>query len=334
MINKDKKLHVGTVGIAFLILLLIVVGSVWWCISANKSVTLQGEVEATTYDISSKVTGRISSLMVKKGDKVKKGEVIAELDVPELRYKVHQAEAALKAAEAAYLEIENGTRSEQVLMAESSLKQAEVDLDLAYKTYVRYKDLYKNKAVSRQSLDERKASYDAKLKSVAIAKDNLRMLRNGSRYEDKLKGTANVNKARAALNEAESYLDEAYVKAQCDGEITDTFAEEGELVNAGYPIVEVVDMNDSYVVFNIREDLLSPLAIGKSFEVTIPAIAQKEQSVKTYYISALGDYATWRATKVRGDFDLKTFELRARFKDKIEDLRCGMSVILELSKVD
>lgn len=219
-------------------------------------------------------------------------------------------------------------------MAESSLKQAEVDLDLAYKTYVRYKDLYKNKAVSRQSLDERKASYDAKLKSVAIAKDNLKMLRNGSRYEDKLKGTANVNKARAALNEAESYLDEAYVKAQCDGEITDTFAEEGELVNAGYPIVEVVDMNDSYVVFNIREDLLSPLAIGKSFEVTIPAIAQKEQSVKTYYISALGDYATWRATKVRGDFDLKTFELRARFKDKIEDLRCGMSVILELSKVD
>lgn len=160
------------------------------------------------------------------------------------------------------------------------------------------------------------------------------MLRNGSRYEDKLKGTANVNKARATLNEAESYLDEAYVKAQCDGEITDTFAEEGELVNAGYPIVEVVDMNDSYVVFNIREDLLSPLAIGKSFEVTIPAIAQKEQSVKTYYISALGDYATWRATKVRGDFDLKTFELRARFKDKIEDLRCGMSVILELSKVD
>ncbi len=213
----------------------------------------------------------------------------------------------------------NGARSEQIAMAKASL-------DLAQKTYERLNRLHNEGVIPTQKLDEAHAKYTA-------AKENYEMLLNGTRVEDKISASANVEKAKGANNEVNSYLKENKIISPINGVITEVTVEEGELVGAGYPIVTVIDDNDCWVTFNLREDLLTKIKNNTEFNVNIPAIGKKPIKVRVNYISALGNFATWRATKAKGDFDMKTFEVRAVPLEKVENLRAGMSAIFDWKKI-
>lgn len=306
-------------------LIFIIIGSIlllWGGIYAFKqanSLILQGEIEVKTVDLASKVTGRVKSIYIKKGDRVNKGDILIELDTPEVDAKAQQANAALILAMAQQEKAYNGARSEQIAMAKASL-------DLAQKTYNRLNRLHDEGVIPTQKLDEAHAKYTA-------AKENYDMLIKGTRVEDKISASANVEKAKGANNEVNSYLKENKIVSPIDGTITEITVEEAELVGAGYPIVTVVDDNDCWVTFNLREDLLTKIKNGTEFNVTIPAISKKSLKVKVNYISVLGNFATWRATKAKGDFDMKTFEVRAVPVEPVKDLRAGMSVIFDWKKL-
>ena len=299
----------------------------------NNEMIIQGEVDTKTVDLSSKITGRVMKIHVKKGDTVKAGQVLITLDIPDISAKSEQSNAALEMAEAQRLEVNNGSRIEQKEMALNSLRQAQANLELAQKTYKRMNKLNKEGVIANQKLDEVSAQYKSAQKAVDVANANWQMYATGSRYEDKLSAAANVKRARGALKEVNSYINESQIKSPISGQVTDIPVEEGELVGAGYPIISVVDIFDNWVVFNLREDLLAKIRMGSVFDVKIPAIDNKPIKVKVNYISAMGNFATWRATKIRGDFDLKTFEVRAVPVNKIEDLRAGMTAIVDWNKV-
>ena len=284
----------------------------------TNTLILQGEVEVKSVDLSSKVTGRVQKINIKKGDKVKKGDILLVLDTPEIQAKAEQTEATLALAMAQQEKASNGARVEQRQMA---LNQ----LNLAKKTYDRINRLHKEGVVPTQKLDEAYAQYKS-------AQDAYNMTAS-ARYEDKLSANANVQRARGAISEVSSYLKENSIVAPIDGEITELTVDEGELVGAGYPIVTVADNTDAWVTFNMREDLLSKIKMNKELTVIIPALSNQKLKVKVNYISVLGNFATCRATKAKGDFDMKTFEVRAVPLEPNTDLRAGMSAIMDWKKI-
>ncbi len=280
---------------------------------------LQGEVDTKTVDLSSKVVGRVLKINVQKGDSVKKGDVLIELDTPEINAKAEQADAMLALAMAQQAKVNNGTREEQIGMAKANF-------DVAKKTYDRMNRLHKEGVIPTQKLDEATAKYQA-------AKEQYTMLVNGAQNEDKLSAAANVKRARGANAEVSSYLKENKIVAPIDGIVTEITVEEGELVGAGSPIVTIVDNSDCWVTFNLREDLLSKVKNGTELDVNIPAVGDKPVKVKVNYISVMGNFANWRATKAKGEFDMKTFEVRAIPIEPQNDLRAGMSATFDWKKL-
>ncbi|MBQ3311964.1 efflux RND transporter periplasmic adaptor subunit [bacterium] len=304
--------------IFFLALILAVFGCIYSFIKTN-SLILQGEVDVKTVDLSSKIAGRVKRINYQKGDRVKKGDEIILLDIPEINAKASQANASLELALAQQEKVNNGARDEQINMAKAQK-------DVAEKTYHRMYRLHDEGVIPTQKLDEARAKY-------VVAKDNYNMLVAGSRLEDKKLASANVKKAIGATNEVQSYVRENKIISPIDGVITEINIEEGELVGPGYPIVSIVDDSDCWVVFNLREDLLSKIKNGTEFNVKIPALGKKTVRVKVNYISVMGNFANYRATKAKGDFDMKTFEVHAVPIEPISDLRAGMSVVFDWNKV-
>lgn len=290
---------------------------------------VQGQAEVSEYRISGKVPGRILEYRVKEGDFVHKGDTLVIIEAPEVTAKMMQAKAAEAAAQAQNQKAIKGAREEQVQAAFEMWQKAKAGLDIAEKSYARVKRLYDEGVLPAQKFDEVSAQRDAAIATEKAAKSQYTMAKNGAEREDKMAAEALVNRAKGAVAEVESYIKETVLLAPIDGEISEIFPKVGELVGTGAPIINMSDLKDMWVTFNIREDLLSTIRIGENVEATIPALGNKKASFKVNYMKDLGTYAAWKATKTSGQFDLKTFEVRAIPTETIEGLRPGMSVIME-----
>jgi len=289
---------------------------------------IQGQVEVSEYRVSSKVPGRILEIRVKEGDFVKAGDTLAILDAPEVRAKMEQARSAENAAAAIELKAQNGARKEQIQGAFSLLQQAKAGFEIAEKSYNRIQRLYDEGVMSAQKRDEVYASYKAMEAQMKAAQSQYDMAVNGARMEDKMAASAQVGRARGAVQEVNSYINETVQTAQMDGEVSDIYPKVGELVGTGSPIMSISMMNDMWGTFNVREDQLDGMKTGTEFTAFVPAF-NKEIRMKVYYMKDQGSYAVWKATKATGQYDLKTFEVKARPVDKLEGLRPGMSLIIK-----
>jgi len=292
---------------------------------------IQGQVEVSEYRVSSKVPGRILELRVKEGDYVKKGDTLAVLDAPDVKAKLAQAESAEKAAAALSDMANNGARKEQVRTAYAFLQQAKAGLEIAHKSYNRVQRLFDEGVVSAQKRDEAFANYKALEAQTKAAQSQYDMAVNGARLEEKRAAEAQVRRAEGAVEEVNSYINETMQIAQAEGEISDIYPKTGELVGSGSPIMSISMLNDMWGTFNIREDLLDGMTVGSTFTAFVPAF-NKEIKMKVYYIKDQGSYATWKATKSNGQYDLKTFEVKARPLVRFDGLRPGMSLIIKKTK--
>jgi len=319
--------------LAVIIVLAIVVVAGW--IMANPpDVILQGMVEAKHIKAASKIPGRISKILVEPGQKVQEGDTLVEISTPELDAKLVQAQSARNAAESQSDKAEHGAREEQIQGAYNLWQKAKVAVEVYKKTYDRMQNLYDEGVVPAQKLDEVTAKYKASIQDEQAAKSQYDMAVKGARKEDKAGAAALVDQASGVIQELDSYLSEANVKSPIDGEVASIISEEGELVNTGFPIVTIVDLNDIWFVFNLREDYLSKIKMDKEIEVYLPALNNKKIKARINFINPLGDFATWKATKTTGSFDMKTFEVKAKPVDQTEDLRPGMTVLINWSEQD
>ena len=289
---------------------------------------IQGQVEVTEYRVSSKVPGRILELRVSEGDYVKAGDTLAILDAPEVRAKMEQARSAESAAAALELKAQNGARKEQIQGAYSVLQQAKAGYEIAEKSYQRIQRLYDEGVMSAQKRDEVYANYKAMEAQMKAAQSQYDMAVNGARMEDKLAAAAQVGRAKGAVQEVNSYIHETVQIAQKEGEVSNIYPKVGELVGTGSPIMSIAVMDDMWGTFNVREDQLNGMQVGSEFSVFVPAF-NKEIKMKVYYLKDQGSYAVWKATKANGQYDLKTFEVKARPVEKLDGLRPGMSLIIK-----
>lgn len=288
---------------------------------------IMGQAEATTIRISGKVPGRIASYRFNEGDQVKAGDTLVFLSTPEVQAKLMQVEAVKAAAEAQHAKAMKGARDQEVTAAYEMWQKAQAGLTIAKKSYDRVRNLYEKGVMSAQKKDEAEANYNAMVATEKAARSQYEMAKEGARKEDKAAAAALVNQASGALAEVESYVEESALVAPIDGEISERFPEVGELVGTGAPIMNIADLTDMWVSFSIREDLLSQVKVGNEVKAFVPALDNQEITLKVYYMKDMGTYAAWKATKTTGQYDAKTFEVRARPVQPVEGLRPGMSVI-------
>lgn len=326
---SEKKQHKNIIITAACTTLVVAVVAVIGAMSIKQEPeTIQGQVEVSEYRVSSKVPGRILEIRVKEGDYVNVGDTLAILDAPEVRAKMTQAQSAENAAAAMDEMANNGARQEQVRGAFAVLQQAKAGLEIAQKSYNRVQRLYDEGVMTAQKRDEAFANYKALEAQVKAAQSQYDMARNGARSEEKKAAAAQVNRAKGAVAEVNSYIHETMQIAQMAGEVSDVYPKVGELVGTGSPIMSVSLMNDIWGTFNVREDQQEGMKVGSIVTAFVPAF-KKEIRMKVYYIKDQGSYAVWKATKSNGQYDLKTFEVKARPMDKLEGLRPGMSLILK-----
>ncbi|GIC23424.1 HlyD family secretion protein [Vibrio cholerae] len=292
-------------------------------------VTLQGQIESQQYSISSKVPGRIDQVLVRKGDQVEKGQLIFTLLSPEIDAKLEQAIAGQKAAGALAQEAENGAREQQIQAAKDQWLTAKAAADLAEKTYLRVNNLYNDGVVSEQKRDEAQTQWQAAKYTESAALQMYELAKEGAREETKQAAFEKARMAAGAVAEVEAYAADTKIQSWFDGEVSQVLMHSGELAPQGFPVVTVVDTQDTWAVFNVREDLLKHFTQGVQFTAYLPAL-DKSIEFKVTHVAVMGDFATWRSTDATQGFDLRTFEVEARPVTPTEGLRMGMSVVVKL----
>jgi HlyD family secretion protein len=323
--TQHNNLLLAVIGFTAVVIIVAVIG---FFAFGREPEVIQGQVEVGEYRVSSKVPGRILEIRVKEGDFVKVGDTLAILDAPEVRAKMEQARSAEDAASALELKAQNGAREEQIRGAYNLLQQAKAGYEIAEKSYQRIQRLFDEGVISAQKRDETYATYKAMEAQMKAAQSQYDMAVNGARREDKMAAAAQVGRARGAVQEVNSYIHETVQIAQMEGEVMDIYPKQGELVGTGSPIMTIAIMKDLWGTFNVREDQLNGLAMGKTFTAFVPAF-NKDIQMKVYYMKDQGSYAVWKATKANGQYDLKTFEVKARPVDAMEGLRPGMSLVIK-----
>ena len=332
MSNKAKEQHNNILlAIAGFLAVVLIVALIGFLALGRDPEVIQGEMEVEEYRVSGKVPGRILELRVKEGDFVKAGDTLAIIEAPEVQAKMTQARRAVDAASAMEQMARNGARKEMIQSAFQLLQQAKAGYAVAEKSYNRMVRLYNDGVVNAQKFDEAEALYKSAQAQVKAAQSQYDMAVNGTRQEERQAASATVGQAQGAVQEVTSYVRETVQIAQMDGEVTDVYPKIGELVGTGTPIMSIAMLDDQWATFNIREDQIKGMQIGSEITVSLPAL-EKEVKMKVYYMKDKGSFAVWKATKANGQYDQKTFEVKARPVEKLEGVRPGMSVILKNAK--
>lgn len=329
---REKKERSLVVGLIALIVIIVVLALIGLFLLKPEPQIIQGQAEATQVRVSGKLPGRVVEFMVEEGQHVLAGDTLVHIHSSLVEAKLSQAEAMETVAKAQNKKVDSGTRVELLNSAYDMWQQAQAGLTIAKKTYERMQSLYKKGVVSEQKRDEAEAAYKAMVATESAAKSQYEMAKAGAQAEDKAAAAAMVAAAQGSVAEVESILSDSYLTAPTDGEISDIFPNVGELVSLGAPIMNVLKLDDMWVSFNVREDLLENLAMGAEVQAIIPALENKEVTLKVFYIRDMGSYAVWRATKVTGQYDAKTFQVKARPVEPVDNLRPGMSVLLKRDK--
>lgn len=323
--QRENKILMVAMGV--MIVICIVLAILGFCFLNKPKDIVEGQADATSIRISGKLPGRVVKLYVHEGDQVKAGDTLVHIHSSLADAKLMQAEGMETVARTQNKKIDAGTRSQIVQAARDMVAQAEAAVGITQKTYNRMENLFKEGVISEQKRDEAKAAYDAAVAARQAAKSQLSLAQAGAQKEDKESAAAMVDVAKGGVAEVESLLEDQYLLAPCDGQIDAVYPEESELVSLGAPIMSLLKLSDKWVTFNVREELLNDMPMGGELEIMIPALGEKKVKAKIFYIRDLGTYATWQATKATGQWDSKTFEVKARTVEAIPELRPGMTVV-------
>lgn len=318
--------------IVSIIVIAILVLSGIWLLTKPKTIVLQGRIEAKEIFLSAKIPSRLKTIEVKEGESVQKGQLLATLESPEIDAKEKQALAAKAAANSQKNKALAGARAEQISAAKSIYEKASAAALVMNKTYLRIENLFKDGVVSEQKRDEIFAKKEVSLKDKEAAFSQYQIALKGARKEDIQAANALVQQAEGVLIELDSYKKEKNIIAPINSEVLNFLPEEGELIPAGYPVAHLIDLSNSYAIINVKETMLFNFKKNSEFTASVPALQNKEMKFKIYYVAALGNYATWNATKSTGEFDIRTFEIKAQPIETENELRPGMSLLIDYSQ--
>lgn len=323
--QRENKILLVSLGI--LVVACIVLAIIGFFFLNKPAEIIEGQADATSVRISGKLPGRVMDIYVREGDMVKAGDTLIHIHSSLADAKLLQAQSMEAAAKYQNEKVDAGTRSQIIQSARDIVAQADAAVGITEKTYTRMENLYKEGVISEQKRDEAKAAYDGAVAARKAAQSQLDLAIAGAQKQDKESAAAMVDVAKGGVAEVQSLLEDQYLVAPCDGQIDQIYPEISELVSLGAPLMSLLKLQDKWVTFNVREEFLNDMKLGDEIEVMIPALDKKKTKAKIYYVRDLGSYANWQATKSTGQWDSKTFEVKARTTEALPDLRPGMTVV-------
>lgn len=326
MKENNKSLWAGLAVVIVTVVTILVVGIL--ALKPHEEM-ITGEADASEYRVSNMVPGHVDTIYVKEGDRVRRGDTLAHIASRQVDAKMLQAEAARSAASAQSRKAKAGARSQQKEMAYQVWQKAKAAEEVYRKSYERVKGLKEKGVVSAQHYDEIEAKYKVAQADCAAAEQQYLMAQEGAQREDIDAAAALVGRAGGAVAEVQSYLDDSYLIAPCDGDVIELFAKVGDLIGTGSPVVSIQNLDDAWFFFAVREDRLKDVNVGSTVQVRIPALGEQTYSGTVRKVQAMASYATWRATKTNGQYDVKSFDVKVVPIEHIEGLKPGMTAILE-----
>jgi HlyD family secretion protein len=323
--NANRALLITMAAVVVVVAIVAIFGFV--CLNKPADI-VEGQVEGTTVRVSGKLAGRVADFYVSEGDTVAEGDTLVHIHSSLAEAQLTQAEAMQNVARAQNRKVDAGTRSQIISAAADLVSQATAAMTIAKKTYDRMENLFKQGVISEQKRDEARAAYDAAVAAKSAAESQHQLALAGAQSEDKQSAAAMVTAAGGSVEQVKAVLEDSYLVAPCAGTVDEIYPEVGELVSLGAPIMSIL-RNDRWVTFNVREELLPQFKQGSKIKVMIPGLGDKDLDLQVYYIRDMGSYATWRATKTTGQYDSRTFQVKARPADKnnAQGLRPGMTAV-------
>lgn len=334
MQNNKLMKHKKTILVAAVPALILIIAIVFLALNRSDDTTLYigGILEATSVDIASKIPGRVEQVYFKEGDRVETGAILARLESKEMSAKLDQTRAVMDAAKARYDMALNGARSEEKEAAERLYLTAKSQYDLAKNTRERMEKVFRDSLISQQDMDKYEYTFRAAREQMDAAKARFDMATKGARLEEIRMAEGLYNQAANGFREAEAYFEELTLKAPMHGELQKRIIDPGEIVSAGYPVFTVIDLTDIWATIQVKETELSLFKKGSKHRGTVPGLGGKNIEFEVTYIAPMGDFANWKPTNQKGEFDIKTFEIRLRPVDDKDGMRPGMTVNFILNK--
>ena len=288
-----------------------------------------GHVEIEEIRISGKLPARVLAFYVEEGSKVRAGDSLVRLSIPELEGRLTQVEAGKEVADALLDKANAGVRSELKQTAYQAWQGSKAALEASRSTYDRMSRLHEQGVIPDQRYELIVANLKVMEATERAAHNNYQMALRGLSEDDKASAEALVKRADGALDIVNSLQKESLLKAPVDGTVSDIFPHIGELVSLGAPILNLYDTSQKRVIFTLREDLLQGLAVGNTIRGRVPALGDREIDLEITKVKDRGTYAAWKASKPSEEIDLRNFEVTAKpLGGAAEGLIPGMSVVM------
>ncbi|WP_139418658.1 HlyD family secretion protein [Chryseobacterium mulctrae] len=289
-----------------------------------------GMVDAEFVDVSASLPGRVIELLVKEGDEVNEGQVVAQMKTSEIETIQAQVSEAVTVAQNQLDKINRGVEPEVLKSAENLQQIAKQQMDLMNKTYTRFQNLYSEGVISGQERDVIYFKYKAAQKELETANLNVQLLQRGNNQELKNSAQAILNQAKGADQLAQEIKDNASIKAPASGKISTMISNKGEMVNAGYPMMTIQKDNSFFVKFNIRQNQMTKIDKGSTVKMKIPGCLPEEIKGTVVELAPALGYADWVPEKQNGEFELRTFQIKVKPQNinSIKGLRSGMTAQL------
>ena len=343
---EQKKKKIALFFIGLMVLSALILGCYFYKKQATLAeerggLTATGTLEATSVLASFKVPGRIAEILVDEGSQVKKGEVLATLETRELQAELSQAQGAHEAAVANQRQAQESVplTSQQVettvAQCQAKVDQAQVKVKSAQQTYDRMVELHKAGAISASQFDDATNNYDAAKKTLeetqaALAQAEAARLKVGVSQAQYEAAMGQTNQAQGVVEKATAYLENSKLKASINGFITQKYLELGEMLNAGTPVFEITDLENTYVKVFISEKKIGRVRLGQKAEIRVDAFPDKVFTGKVTFINNAGEFAVQRAINEQYQHDLRSFEVKITVPNPDFALKVGMTANVKI----
>lgn len=315
---------------AVILLITFAAGSIWWWYESGRRVsTDDARVKGTMTTVSAKIAGNVERIMVKEGDVVKRGQLIAVIEKREYENGLKQAKANLAIAKAKLDAAVAGNRPQEIAGANAMAAQGRAAYDNALRNYDRDVSLYRDGAISAMQMDAAETALKDARAAFQALEEKYSLTKEGARKEDIALAEAAVEQAEAAVKNAEILLADTDIIAPGDGTVGQKATEVGEFVSAGVPLFNITDLGDVWIGANIEETEIGKISIGNPVDFTIDAYpgVKFHGTVIESGPAAGSQYALMPMENTTGNFTKVTQRLPIKIQPDPSDstLKPGMS---------
>ncbi len=262
----------------------------WRAPESPDGLVASGTVEATEAQLGFPAAGRIEAVAVREGDRVKAGDELSRLDRSEMMARRDEARSRIESARALLLELEHGSRSEEVAQARAARDAAGKRLEDAERDLERSDRLHRGGAIPKEALDKAALAVELARKELERAEEGLRLLEAGTRRERIEAQRASLAQAEASLRAIEAALDQMRILAPFDGLITVRNREPGEAVSPGSTVLTLMNPDDRWVRIYVREDRIGAVRVGDRAEIRCDTFPEKTYAGEVRFIAPEAEF--------------------------------------------